>query len=96
MIIKVKGYLTYKNVIGQREIKQPDDVRITLLDFICDLASEIGGEHGRALFDSELDVIGKSVAIMLNGVHYNHLPERVNTVLKDLDEIAVFPPGVGG
>jgi len=96
LIIKVKGYLTYKNVIGQCEIKQPDDARITLLDFICDLAFEIGGEHGRALFDSELGVIGKSVAIMLNGVHYNHLPERVNTVLKDLDEIAVFPPGVGG
>ena len=96
MIIKVKGYLTYKYVIGQREIKQSDDALITLLDFIRDLAAEIGGEHGRALFDSELDTIGKSVAIMVNGVHHNHLPERVNTVLKDLDEIAVFPPGVGG
>ena len=96
MIIKVKGYLTYKDVIGRREIKQSDDVPITLLDLIYDLASEIGGEHGRALFDSELGAIGKSVAIMLNGVHYKHLPERVNTVLKDLDEIAVFPPGVGG
>lgn len=96
MIIKVKGYLTYKDVIGQREMKQPDDVQITLLAFICDLAVEIGGAHGRALFDSELGAIGKSVAIMLNGIHYNHLPERVNTVLKDLDEIAVFPPGVGG
>ena len=96
MIIKVKGYLTYRKVIGQREIKRPDDVLITLLDFICYLAVEIGGEHGRALFDSGLGTIGKSVAIMLNGVHYNHLPERVNTVLKDLDEIAVFPPGMGG
>jgi molybdopterin converting factor small subunit len=96
LIIKVKGYLTYKDVIGQREIKQPDDVLITLLAFICDLAAEIGGVHGRALFDSELGTIGKSVAIMLNGIHYNHLPERANTVLKDLDEIAVFPPGVGG
>jgi len=83
-------------MIGQREIRQSDDVQITLLDFICDLAAEIGGEHGRTLFDSELGAIGKSVAIMLNGVHYNHLPERLNTVLKDLDEIAVFPPGVGG
>ena len=96
LIIKVKGYLTYKDVIGQREIKQPDDAPITLLDFICYLAAEIGGEHGHALFDSELGTVGKSVAIMLNGVHYNHLSDRVNTVLKDLDEIAVFPPGVGG
>ena len=96
MIIKVRGYLTYKEVIGQREIKQPDDTLVTFLDFICDLATEVGGEHGRALFDIELGTVGKSVAIMLNGVHYNHLPDRVNTVLKDQDEIAVFPPAAGG
>ena len=96
MIIKVKGYLTYRDVIGKREIKQPDDVPVTFLDFIRTLAIEIGGEHGRALLNEKSDEIGQSVAIMLNGVHYNHLPRRLDTVLKDQDEIAVFPPGAGG
>jgi molybdopterin converting factor small subunit len=96
LIIKVRGYLTYRDVIGWSEIEQPDDIPVTFLNFICDLAAEIGGEHGRALFDSEAGTIGQSVAIMLNGVHYNHLSDRLDTVLKDQDEIAIFPPGAGG
>jgi len=96
LIIKVKGYLTYRDVIGQREIKYPEHALVTFLDCISDLAVEVGGEHGRALFDSETGTVGKSVAIMLNGVHHNHLPDRVSTVLKDQDEIAVFPPAAGG
>ena len=96
MIIKVKGYLTYKAVIGQREIEQPDNVPITLFDFLRELAAEIGGEHGRVLFDPQNGTIGQSVAVMHNGRHYNHLPDRLGTVLQDQDEIAVFPPAAGG
>lgn len=96
MIVKLRGYLTYRDVIGGGEIEQPDDTPVTFLDFIRELAAEIGGEHGRALFDDEAGTVGLSVAIMLNGVHYNHLPDRLNTVLKDQDEIAVFPPAAGG
>ena len=96
MIIKVKGYLTYRDVIGGRESEQPDDIPVTFLDFIRKLATEIPGEHGRALFDEEAGKVGRSVAIMLNGVHCNHLPDKVHTVLKDRDEIAVFPPAAGG
>jgi len=94
--IKVRGYLTYRDLIGMREIEQPDDDQVTLLDFICKLADGVGGEHGRALFDEEAGMVGPSVAIMLNGVHYNHLPDRLKTILKDGDEIAVFPPAAGG
>jgi molybdopterin converting factor small subunit len=96
LIIKVRGYLTYRDVIGGREIERPDDGPVIFLDFIRELAAEIGGEHGLALFDEENGAVGEAVAIMLNGVHYNHLPDRLNTVLKDQDEIAVFPPAAGG
>ena len=96
MIIKVKGYLTYRDVIGQREIEQRNDIPILLLDFLRELADEIGGKHGRALFDKQSGTVGRSVAVMCNGVHYNHLPDKLGTVLKDQDEIAIFPPGAGG
>jgi molybdopterin converting factor small subunit len=96
LIIKIKGYLTYRDIIGQREIEEPDNIPILLLNFLRELAAEIGGEHGHALFDEEAGTIGQSVAVLHNGRHYNHLPERLNTVLQDQDEIAVFPPGVGG
>jgi len=96
LIIKVKGYLTYKDVIGKLIFKLDDDHPVFFLDFIRKLAAEIGGEQGAALFDEETGTVGPAVAIMLNGMHYNHLPNRLNTVLKDQDEIAVFPPGAGG
>jgi len=96
LIIKVKGYLTYRSIIGQRNIELPDDAPINLLEFIHELAIEIGGEYGHTLFDEESDMIGQSVAVMLNGLHYNHLPDRLDTVLKNQDEVAVFPPAAGG
>ena len=96
MIIKVKGYLTYRDIIGYREIMRQEHIPITFRDFLRELADEIGGEYGRALFDQELNAVGRSVAIMLNGLHYNQLPEKLNTILQDQDEIAVFPPGAGG
>ena len=96
MNIKVKGYLTYRDVIGQRIISQTNNDPVTLLEFIRELAAEVGGEHGRAIYDKEKDMIGGSVAIMLNGVHYNHLPDRLDTLMKDKDEIAIFPPAAGG
>ena len=96
LIIKVKGYLTYRNVIGEREFVFLDDVRISLIEFLQDLAEELGGEPGQALFDNELKTVGPSVAVMHNGRHYNHLPDRLDTILQDQDEIAIFPPGAGG
>jgi molybdopterin converting factor small subunit len=96
LIIKVKGYLTYRDVIGEREIKLRDDVPVLLLDFLRKLAVELGGEPGLALFDTETGTVGQYVAVMLNGRHYNHLPDRLKTVMQDQDEIAIFPPGAGG
>ena len=96
MIIKVKGYLTYRDVIGQREIEISDDNPVVLMNFLRILAGQVGGEHGLAMFNEDTGTVGKSVAIMLNGCHYNHLTDRLDTVLKDQDEVAVFPPGMGG
>ena len=96
MIIKVKGYLTYRDVIGQREIERDDGIPVTLLAFLRELAAELGGEYGRSIFDEETGTVGRYVAVVYNGRHYNHLPDKLDTILKDQDEIAIFPPGAGG
>lgn len=96
MIIKVKGYLLYRDVIGEREIERPDDAPVTLLDLIQELAADLGGEHGRALYDQEAGSITPAAVFMLNGVHLSHLPDRLHTLLRDGDQIAVFQPGAGG
>jgi molybdopterin converting factor small subunit len=96
LIIRVRGYLTFRDVIGQREIELGDDVPVILLDFLRQLAAEVGGEHAPMMFDQEAGTIGPGVAVMHNGRHYNHLPDRLDTVLRDGDEIAVFPLAAGG
>jgi molybdopterin converting factor small subunit len=96
LIIKVRGYLTYREVIGQQRIEKPDASPVTLFDLIRGLAEGLPGGQGQALFDNKTGAVGESVAIMLNGIHYRHLPDRLETVLKDQDEIAIFPPAAGG
>jgi molybdopterin converting factor small subunit len=66
------------------------------LEFLRELSVEIGGDYGSALFDEQTKTFGRSVAVMLNGLHYNQLPEKLNTLLQDQDEISIFPPGAGG
>jgi molybdopterin converting factor small subunit len=35
------------------------------------------------------------IVVMLNGMHYRHLPDGLSTPLKDGDQVATFPPLVG-
>jgi molybdopterin converting factor small subunit len=96
LIIKVKGYLTYRDVIGKKDVLLPDDYPPTLREFLRDQAIEIGEPHSRSIYDEETGMVGEYVAVMLNGSHYRHLKNGLDTILKDQDEIAIFPPGAGG
>ena len=96
MIIKVKGHLTFREIIGKREIELPDDKQICLHVFLRDLSGEIGGKHGQAIYDDESGTVGQYVAIMHNGRHINHLPDGLDTLMKAGDEVSIFPPGAGG
>ncbi|MGD8857203.1 MAG: MoaD/ThiS family protein [Chloroflexota bacterium] len=41
-------------------------------------------------------MVSRQVAILVNGRHYSHLPNGLNTKLKDGDDVALFPPIAGG
>ena len=96
MVIRVRGHLTFRKIIGTCQYDFPDEEPLRLYDFMRFLASEVGGEHGGSIFDEENGTVGPYIAIMLNGRHYNHLPDKLNTIMKDQDEVSIFPPGAGG
>lgn len=96
MIIFVKGYLTLKPIIGERQLEYPDEQLITLQDLLDKLSHELGGEFQQMVYDYSSQQIGASIAVLINGSHYRHLPDKQNTVLKNQDKIAIFPPVAGG
>jgi len=59
------------------------------------LASGVGRTLQEEAFDEDGE-LREHTAVLLNGMHYRHLPDGLNSLLKDGDQIAIFPPIAGG
>jgi MoaD family protein len=94
MQIHLRGYLTFKNQVGDRQIQLPEGVSVR--QFLVRLIEELGDESGSFIqFDQEGNLEG-SLVVLVNGRHANHLPGGLDTKLEDGDQIAMFPPIAGG
>lgn len=93
MKITVRGYLTYQNSLGSQELELlPGSSLQDLLDQL----------QTNPVLKSEMDrrnPVGQPeeiFIILLNGIHIRHLPAGENTMLKDGDQVSIFPPLAGG
>jgi molybdopterin synthase sulfur carrier subunit len=97
MKIKVRGYLTYRNSVGERLFDEDQTNFFTLRDLLSTLSKEgFRGTLQDLIFDPETSSARPHVAILINGNHYTHLPDGLDTRLKDGDEVSIFPPIAGG
>jgi MoaD family protein len=96
MQIKVKGYLTYKEIVGEQSITVEKDEYLTVAGILNLLAIELDQEFSKSIFDPQKKTLGEHVAVIINGRSYTNLPEELNTQIKDGDEVAIFPPMAGG
>lgn len=96
MPVNVRGYLTYKDMIGVQSIPVPDGEILTVLDVLNQLAEHLGEEFSDSVFDHQTQALGEHVAVIINGRSYHNLPKNLNTPLQDGDEVAIFPPLAGG
>jgi molybdopterin synthase sulfur carrier subunit len=96
MPVTVRGYLTYKEIIGEQSIPIGDGETLTLLGLLTRLETQIGNQLIDPILDPETGLPGDHVAIILNGRSYRNLPEGLDTLLQEGDEVSVFPPMAGG
>ncbi len=93
MVVRVKGYLTFHAPLGERLVEVSEGT--TLLTLVHRIALQAGQAAAEQLVD-EQGVLRKRVAILVNGRHYTRLPEGLETRLDDGDDVAIFPPMMGG
>lgn len=94
MEIKVKGYLTFKDTIGDQVLNLERNEKITINDLLVKFSH--GLAFGDALYQREPKIIDSRVIVLVNGLHFAQLPNRLDTILEDKDEISIFPPMAGG
>jgi molybdopterin converting factor small subunit len=94
MKVHLKGYLTFRERLNSAPWIELEE-NSTLGDLVSHLPSDL-----QALIEAREGAVpnrgSASIAILVNGQHYTHLPDRLNTRLEDGDEVAVFPPVSGG
>jgi molybdopterin synthase sulfur carrier subunit len=91
--ITVQGYLTFKEPVGKRRVSL--SAGSSLHDALAILRQDIG-EHFEAQAFNQSGELSERIAVLLNGVHYRHRQDGLRTILKDGDQVAIFPPLAGG
>ena len=97
MRIKVRGYLTLRDIVGGQPFRIIEADRLTVQGLIDRLCQELGDEFAQAVAAfAPPGATSPRMAILINGRHYSHLPDRLQTELADGDEVSLFPPAAGG
>lgn len=96
MKIKVKGYLTFKKTVGDKGVLEMEMEDATIRGLLFDLSERFGQEFRDLIFDPKTKNLSNHIRVLVNGRHYNHLPNRLDTKLKEGDEVSLFPTIAGG
>ena len=94
--VKVTGYLRFRGLIGDQPSLELETEKATLRAALKVLCDQHGERLESILFDPSTKEIRRSNLILLNGQPYINLGKRLDTELKDGDEITLCPVIAGG
>jgi molybdopterin synthase sulfur carrier subunit len=93
MVIQVKGYLTFRELVGERRLEVEKGLTVRAL------LEQLEAQLGESFTVQVMDRRGsrqQHVPVLLNGRHCTHLPDGLDTELSDGDQVDLFPPLAGG
>ena len=96
MKIRVKAFLTLRKVMGDQALLEIEAGKLTIRDLLKELSNRFGEEFRDMISDPETQSGFGYIQILVNGRHYRHLPNSLDTELKEGDELSIFPPVAGG
>ena len=96
MKITVKPFLTLRPVMRNLTKIELEVDDITLRELLDRLCEEFGGDLKNQVFDLKTHKVSDMLKVLVNGRHFTTLADKLETLLQDDDEIALFPPVAGG
>jgi MoaD family protein len=96
MSITVKCFLTLRQVMNDQTEVVFDTAPMTIREILDRLEEMFGKELSEMMFKPGTREVHHFFKIIVNGRHYTTLVDRDDTVVKDGDVVAIFPPVAGG
>jgi MoaD family protein len=96
MKITIRGFLTLRDVIGDQSALELEIGNITIMELLHELSDMFGERFSQMVFDKAGKGLNQHIRILINGRHYSHVPQKLNTRLQEGDDVALFPPVAGG
>ena len=70
--------------------------QMTIAQLLRSISNSYGKVFDEIVFDQKELPISLKILVLVNGRNYRNLPNRLDTDLKDGDEVHFFPPAAGG
>lgn len=96
MKVIVKGYFELQKAMEGKRLVEVEKDSATLRELLRELSDRFGKELTDRIYPSETEEPAGRLLVLVNGRNHLATPDRLDTQLKDGDEIALFPPLAGG
>jgi molybdopterin synthase sulfur carrier subunit len=96
MKIRVKGFFQFKPFFNAKGETVLDVPQASIRDVLNILIERHGPKFTDILFHPDTNDIHPDNQILINGRHYRHLTQGLDSPLNDGDFLAIFPPVAGG